>query len=250
MKDKKSDSELSLVRNAMRRLRLMKHPYLLKCIEAGEHAVDSKGNGLLYLITEPVVPLESVLSSLQETPASLAWGTYTLAAAINFLNSDCRIVHAHISLSSIFVDRGMDWKLGGFELLAEADRADEAFYSLCKEVIPKRYQSPELARGNMEALKKLPVAADWWALGCTVFEIFCGQIREPLVGHTPQPSRCASPSPPPPLCTPLDLLAPFPLPLSLALSFPLPARLLPFVAAAISLLSPALPLPSRSSPSL
>ena len=54
--------------------------------------------------------------------------------------------------------------------------ADEGFYSMCKDILPKRYQSPELARGNMDMLKKIPVAADWWALGCTVFEIFCGQV--------------------------------------------------------------------------
>eukprot|EP00966_Prymnesium_polylepis_P104065 2409960-Prymnesium_polylepis.1 len=179
LKDKKSERELTLVRNALRRLRTMKHPYLLRCIEGGEVGVDGKGNGTIYLITEPVQPLEDVLATLQETPASLAWGVYTLAAAINFLNMDCKIVHGQISLGAIFVDRGMDWKLGGFELLGEADKADEGFYATCKDVLPKRYQSPELARGNMDALRNIPVAADWWALGCTVYEIFCGQIRSP-----------------------------------------------------------------------
>ena len=48
-----------------------------------------------------------------ETPGALAWGVYTLAAATNFLNIDCKIVHGQISLCSLFVDKGMDWKLGG-----------------------------------------------------------------------------------------------------------------------------------------
>ena len=121
----KSDRELTLARNAVKRLRTMKHPYLLKCLDAGEK-LDQKGGGTIYLVTEPVMPVEDVLESLHETPGGLAWGVYTLAAAIKFLNMDCNIVHGQVCLASLFVDKGMDWKLGGFELLVEAANADEA----------------------------------------------------------------------------------------------------------------------------
>ena len=50
MKAKKSDRELSTVRNALKRLRTMKHPYLIKCLDAGE-IPDGKGNGLIYLVS-------------------------------------------------------------------------------------------------------------------------------------------------------------------------------------------------------
>ena len=53
MKTKKSDRELSTVRNALKRLRTMKHPYLLRCIDAGE-VNNEKGTGTIYLVTEPV----------------------------------------------------------------------------------------------------------------------------------------------------------------------------------------------------
>jgi len=183
---KGTDAQTELARNAMRRYRTLKHPYCVKCLDAGELA----DNGLIFLLTEPVTPLADALAELSRTPSSLVWGLYTLAAAVNFLSIDCKMVHGMVSLSSIFVDKGMDWKLGGFEMAIEADRADMAYYGRAREALPKRYQSPELARGNIDVLRNLPVAADWWALGCTMFEIFCGEIRSPAdlkkIGDMPE----------------------------------------------------------------
>ena len=209
LKDKQSDRELSQVRNSIKRLRTIKHPYLLKCIEAGEK-LDTKGGGIIYLVTEPVQPLAEVLDALLETPGGIAWGVYTLAAAIKFLNIDCNIVHGQVQdesgrgmeahgqsgkrdagprapslppvawqvcVPSLFVDRGMDWKLGGFEMLVEATAADSEYFAMAKETLPRLYQSPELGRGQVDVLGRIPVAADWWALGCTVFEVFCGPIK-------------------------------------------------------------------------
>ena len=70
--------------------------------------------------------LDEVIEALQATPGGIAWGIYTLAAAVKFLNMDCNIIHGQVCMPSLFVDRGMDWKLGGFELLTEANGADEA----------------------------------------------------------------------------------------------------------------------------
>ena len=178
LKTKKNEQEHSLVKNALKRLRTMKHPYLLKCIDAGEQ-LDGKGGGQIWMVTEPVQPLEDVIDSLREAPGSVAWGTYTLTAAIKFLNIDCNIVHGQVCMASLFVDKGMDWKLGGFELLAPSADVDAAYFATAKDVLPKRYQAPEISRGQLEALMRIPVAADWWALGCTVFEVFCGTIRSP-----------------------------------------------------------------------
>ncbi len=178
MKTSKSAHELAIVRNALKRLRTMKHPYMLNCIEGGE-LPDGKGGGTIYLLTEPVQPLDEVITTLQETPGGIAWGIYTLAAAIKFLNIDSNIVHGQVCPTSIFVDKGMDWKLGGFELLVEAAAADEAYFANAKDIIPKRYQSPELARSQGEMLRRIPVASDWWALGCTVFEVRAAPSRTP-----------------------------------------------------------------------
>lgn len=52
-------------------------------------------------------------------------------------------------MPSLFVDRGMDWKLGGFELLIEASAADAEYFAMAKETLPRFYQSSELARGQV-----------------------------------------------------------------------------------------------------
>ena len=175
LKTKKSERELAQVRNAAKKMRTMKHPYLLKCLDAGEN-LDQKGGGIIWVVTEPVQPLVEVLDELQKTPGGICWGVYTVAAAIKFLNIDCNIVHGSVCVGSLFVDKGMDWKLGGFEMLESAAAADEAYFTNAKETLSKFYQSPELGRGQLDALKRIPVAADWWALGCCVFEVFCGPI--------------------------------------------------------------------------
>lgn len=176
LKNKKSDEELALVKNAQRRLRTIKHPYLLRCIDAGEQ-LDNKGGGIIWIVTEPVQPLEDVIDNLREAPGSIAWGTYTLAAAIKFLNIDCNIVHGQVCMSSLFVDKGMDWKLGGFELLVTAPEANPAYFARAKDVLPKRYQSPEISRGQpeqLEALQRIPVAADWCASQHCYCPVACG----------------------------------------------------------------------------
>ena len=145
IKEAKSPAELAQVRNAMKKLRTIKHPYLLRCIDAGE-IPDNKGGGTIYVVTEPVQPLCEVIESLQATPGGIAWGIYTVAAAVKFLNIDCNIVHGQVCMPSLFVDKGMDWKLGGFELLTEAAAADEAYFGAAKDTLPRFYQSPELGR--------------------------------------------------------------------------------------------------------
>ena len=170
---KKDPNNTKLARNALKKLKTLKHPYLIKVHEA-EEVPDAN---LIYMLTEPVTPIAQYLQELREPPSNLVWGIYTLTAAVNFLSIDCKFVHGQICPSSIFVDKGMDWKLGGFELASEAAAADADYFRFARDVLPKCYQSPELAKGNMQAITSLPVGSDWWALGCTIFEIFCGEIR-------------------------------------------------------------------------
>ena len=91
MKDR-APAEVAAAKNGMRRMRTIKHPYLLKCFDAGE-VPDNKGGGVIWIATEPVQPLDAVIESLSDTPGALAWGVYTLAAAVNFLNMDASSIH-------------------------------------------------------------------------------------------------------------------------------------------------------------
>ena len=53
MKDR-APAEVAAAKNGMRRMRTIKHPYLLKCYDAGE-ALDSKGGGVIWIATEPTL---------------------------------------------------------------------------------------------------------------------------------------------------------------------------------------------------
>ena len=101
MKDR-APAEVAAAKNGMRRMRTIKHPYLLKCYDAGE-ALDSKGGGVIWIATEPVQPLDTVIDSLGDTPGALAWGVYTLAAAVNFLNMDASSIHGQAPSARILV---------------------------------------------------------------------------------------------------------------------------------------------------
>lgn len=42
---------------------------------------------------------------------------YVPQKGLHFLNADCQLVHGNISLSSVFVNKAGDWKLGGLEFV-------------------------------------------------------------------------------------------------------------------------------------
>lgn len=55
------------------------------------------------------------------------WGLYCIIRSLDFLHSECNIVHGNLSLESIYVNKGYVWKLGGFDL------------AFAKENIPNEY---------------------------------------------------------------------------------------------------------------
>ena len=62
-----SPAQSSAARNAMKKLRTIKHPYLVKCLDAGE-INDQKGGGTIYIVTEPVdwLAREQVILNIAE----------------------------------------------------------------------------------------------------------------------------------------------------------------------------------------
>ncbi|CAN0170105.1 unnamed protein product, partial [Discosporangium mesarthrocarpum] len=54
----------------------------------------------------------------------VAWGLRCLCRALKFLHEDCKVAHCNLSLDSIFVTSGGDWKLGGLDLVSPLDGSD------------------------------------------------------------------------------------------------------------------------------
>jgi SCY1-like protein 1 len=106
-----NEDRLLACRNAVKRFKTLRHPGLLKYI------ADVELDATIFLVVEECTPWRGL--SPQQSPELLCWGVYQLSAALAFLHCDCKLIHANLQPSSLFIDKVGSWKLGGFELLHE-----------------------------------------------------------------------------------------------------------------------------------
>ena len=152
----------------------------------------------MVLVAEPAIPLAAWLAANKprggvSTPADRAdfaaacvWGVYSLVTALSFLAS-CDLCHGNVTADAVFVTRGGDWKLGGFELCVDAGSAD----------FPDRWFTDNDARGPCPEVAKAPeraerawaaVAAgprtglDGYSLGVLLLEVFLAPASPPAGG--------------------------------------------------------------------
>lgn len=128
---------LPLAKNALRKLRTIRHPDVLKFIDVVEN------ESTIYIVTERIQPLGAVLSawgSKAETAREewLIWGLHRIAVSpytalwfgflhnlydalqisLAFINEGAQSTHGNVRVDSIFISPSGEWKLGGFELLS------------------------------------------------------------------------------------------------------------------------------------
>ncbi|KAI0225439.1 Nuclear aminoacylation-dependent tRNA export pathway component [Massospora cicadina] len=162
-----------LARQALRRLRMLRHPDLLS-YRAGVGAIDS---GPVYFVTERVRPVgrplnffgseeEEVELSKTQRQQLLAWGLYKTGSALRFLNLDCSLVHGLVTLDCVFVNRGLEWKLGGFELLSGTSEEEvNVFRTNLAQIKSIQAYLPESLGGAVPGL-------DAWMFGTLIYEAF------------------------------------------------------------------------------
>lgn len=119
-------SSLHAARNAVRRMKTLRHPDCLKYLDSCE-VEEKKGGGgevTLYVVTEKMTTLEDTLRELQQDENRnqyIAMGLKQITRAVSFLNNDAKIVHGIICMESIGVTDSLDWKLHAFDVLSEFD---------------------------------------------------------------------------------------------------------------------------------
>ncbi|KAJ9078151.1 Nuclear aminoacylation-dependent tRNA export pathway component, variant 3 [Entomophthora muscae] len=155
---------------------MLRHPNLL-AYRAGVGAVDS---GPIYFATERVRPVgrpvnlvasieEDIQLSKSQHNQLMAWGLYKIAYALRFLNSDCSLVHGMLTLDCVFVNMGLEWKLGGFELLAlTTGEESAAFQSNLAQIKAVQDYLPSSSDGIAAGL-------DAWMFGALMYEAFTGE---------------------------------------------------------------------------
>ncbi|KAI1764217.1 ARM repeat-containing protein [Hypoxylon sp. FL1150] len=168
-------ARLPLARNALKKLRTMRHPGVVRVLDTVET------DAYIYIATERVVPLRWHVKRRSLSPETVKWGLYSVARTVKFINDEGGSVHGSLRVASIYTSESGEWRLGGFELLSNV-RDDEAVIYRYGSLVPDaaRYTPPELARSGWDAIKKSPHSAvDAYNLGTTIFEVFNGDFTGP-----------------------------------------------------------------------
>lgn len=176
-----------VARNTLKRLKTLRHPSLVTYLDGLELPTT------FYMVTERVTPLRDALPDIKTNEHHLSWGLCQVLKGLQFLNGDCQLVHGNVTLSSIFVSKAGDWKLGGLEFVSSPSESAPALKQQL-ELVDSRYHSPEVKRDAAAALQKMaPHAIDMYMYGCLLYEVFNGPLKsqEDLVKPRNMPQSLA-----------------------------------------------------------
>ncbi|KAL1838230.1 hypothetical protein VTJ49DRAFT_2928 [Mycothermus thermophilus] len=165
-------SALPLAKNALKKLRTLRHPGVIKVLDTVE------SDTYIYIATERVVPLRWHVKRKSLSPETAKWGLYNIARTVKFINNEASSVHGSLKVASVYTTESGEWKLGGFEVLSNVKEDDAVIYTY-GSLVPDsgRYTPPELASG-WDALKRSPHSAvDAYGFGALVFEVFNGSFN-------------------------------------------------------------------------
>ncbi|KAK1760571.1 armadillo-type protein [Echria macrotheca] len=174
-------SSLPLARNAVKKLRTMRHPGVIKVLDTVE------SDSYIYIATERLVPLRWHVKRKSLSPETAKWGLYSVAKTVKFINDEASSIHGNLKVASVFTSESGEWKLGGFEVLSNVKDDDAVIYTY-GSLVPDsaRYTPPELAKSGWDAAKRSPhTAVDSYQFGALIFEVFNGNFSgSDQVGQT------------------------------------------------------------------
>ncbi|CAI4215388.1 unnamed protein product [Parascedosporium putredinis] len=163
-------SRLPLARNALKKLRTLRHPGVIKVLDTVETET------YIYIATERLDPLRWHVKRKSLTEEAMKWGLHSIANTVKFINKDASSIHGNLKVGSVYTSESGEWKLGGFEVLSGVTD-DEAIIYTYGSMVPDsgRYAPPELARNGWDTIKKGPhTAVDSFNMGTLIFEVFNG----------------------------------------------------------------------------
>ena len=172
---------LPLARNAVRKMRTLRHPGVIKVLETVETET------YIYLATERVTPLQWPAQRKALSEETCKWGLYTVANTLAFINDEAASVHGNVRLSSIYMSQSGEWRVGGLEILSSLKEDDAIIYRYGSTVPHSHtYVPKEVAQSGWETIKRNPVSAvDSYGYGILVWEVFSGSfIQADQIGLT------------------------------------------------------------------
>ncbi|TKA65589.1 hypothetical protein B0A49_04870, partial [Cryomyces minteri] len=165
-------SRLPLARNAVRKLRTLRHPGVIKVLDTVET------DTYIYIATERLTPLGWHVRRRSMAEETVKWGLYNVAKTLKFINDEGSSVHGCIRTSSIFTSESGEWKLAGFDVLSSMKEEDAIIYTY-GSLVPDsgRYAPPEISKSGWEIIKSNPVSAvDAYSFGILIYEAFNGSF--------------------------------------------------------------------------
>ncbi|EFQ96689.1 SCY1 protein kinase [Nannizzia gypsea CBS 118893] len=147
-------SYFPLAKNALRKLRTLRHPGVIKVLETIETETQ------IYIVVERVIPLSWPVKRRSMSEETIKWGLYTIASTLKFINEDASSVHGAIRVSSIYTGESGEWKLAGFDILSSLKEDSPVIYTY-GSILPesRRYNPPEILKSGWDVIKSNPLFA-------------------------------------------------------------------------------------------
>ncbi|KAI9882873.1 MAG: hypothetical protein M1823_005382 [Watsoniomyces obsoletus] len=164
--DPKRPQWSQLASNAVKKLRTLRHPAILKILDVAET------DTYTYLATEKVTPLGWYIKRKTLTTESIKWGLFSIAKALRFINEDAVSIHGLVRIPSVFVSESGEWKLGGFEALSSMKDDNAVMFHIKQSYLPT---PPEVSNNGWDKVRNYPVTAvDAFQYGVLIYEVFGG----------------------------------------------------------------------------
>lgn len=98
-----------------------RHPCILKYVSSWQKNLKS------YLAVEDVTPLAHIVTKLSSLQISI--GLYSILKSLGFLHEKALASHNNVCISSIYVTKEGNWKLGGMEFLCKYNELTSEYLS-------------------------------------------------------------------------------------------------------------------------
>lgn len=178
-----TDPVLIAARNGVKRLKMLRHPNILRYVDTVE--VEERGDHVVYLVTEDVKSLKETMQQLHledgDKEKFLMMGLEQVVSAVSFLNNDCGLIHGNVCSMSVCVTDTLDFKVYAFDLTTEHNLVGQMSASpplmASSWLVAPQYKSGELGRSEWDVIADAPAwAVDAWGLGCLIQESFSGVL--------------------------------------------------------------------------
>ncbi|KAH6935756.1 hypothetical protein HPB50_009323 [Hyalomma asiaticum] len=173
------ESLLDTAKASVKRLKTLRHPNVLQYVDSLE------AEKVVYLVTEYVEPLVMHLEAQkkgEEMKLGASCGLYQVTKGLGFLTGDCDLSHNNICMSSIYVNRAGEWKIGGLEYMCLVTESPPRKSLPALDV----YMPLELKDSSTSHRRHSPKWTKFnWGLGCLMWEVFNGPWLKPSCLESP-----------------------------------------------------------------